>query len=281
VKLFSPAKLNLFFRVLNKRNDGFHEIASLMQTIAFGDILHFQMSSRDHLTCTNPAAPIDNKNFIHKARALFKRKTGFKTPIAIHVEKKIPIQGGFGGGSGNIATTLWALNQISGMNVSEEVLRRWAGELSSDAPFFFSTGTAYATGRGEKIFSLSPLKEKIFYLAKPKKGLPTPLVYKHCVPNVNDIDPEHLLEKNLGGSLEGVNDLEYAAFALYPELLELKEGLINIGFETVVMTGSGTGFYCIGPVQNPSLYGIEFWKTSYLSRTDKWYPFPYSSDFLY
>ncbi|MDN3508482.1 MAG: hypothetical protein P0S93_00370 [Candidatus Neptunochlamydia sp.] len=71
-----------------------------------------------------------------------------------------------------------------------------------------------------------------------------------------------------------MNDLEYAAFSLRPDLWELKEGLINLGFETVVMTGSGTGFYCMGPIKNPSLPGIHFWKTSYLSREKEWYAFP-------
>ena len=137
MKLFSPAKLNLFFRVLKKRDDGFHEIASLMQAISLGDTLHFEESNEDLLTCTDTTIPTDEKNFIHRARALFREKTGFQTPIAIHAEKKIPAEGGFGGGSGNIATTLWAFNEISGENIDEGTLRSWAGELSSDAPLLF------------------------------------------------------------------------------------------------------------------------------------------------
>ncbi|MDJ0651585.1 MAG: 4-(cytidine 5'-diphospho)-2-C-methyl-D-erythritol kinase [Simkaniaceae bacterium] len=274
MKLFSPAKLNLFFRVLNKRADGFHEIASLMQVISLGDTLHFEENDQDRLTCSDPNIPIDENNFIHKVRALFRKKTGFKTPVAIHVEKKIPTKGGFGGGSGNVATTLWALNQISRMDLDEKTLRNWAGEISSDAPFFFSTGTAYTTGRGEQVFSLPPLEKKSLYLAKPEEGLSTPLVYQHCEPNVNDIHPKTLLRNAMAGNLEGVNDLEYAAFALYPALWKWKEGLMDLGFETVVMTGSGTGFYCTGSIENPSLPGIHFWKTSYLSRQKKWYAAP-------
>ncbi|MEM8727499.1 MAG: 4-(cytidine 5'-diphospho)-2-C-methyl-D-erythritol kinase [Chlamydiota bacterium] len=274
MKLFSPAKLNLFFRVLDKRRDGLHQIASLMQAVSLGDTLRFEPSDRDRLTCSDPAIPVNEKNFIHQARALFRKKTGFNTPIAIDVEKRIPAEGGFGGGSGNIATTLWAFNRMSRMNIDEKTLRIWAGEISSDAPFFFSTGTAYTTGYGEKVVALPPLDKKDLYLAKPKGGLSTPLVYRYCVPNIHDIDPKILLENAIGGSLEGVNDLEYAAFSLRPDLWELKEGLINLGFETVVMTGSGTAFYCIGPIKNPSLPGIRFWKTSYLSRRERWYPFP-------
>lgn len=274
MKLFSPAKLNLFFRVLNQREDGFHEIASLVQAISLGDTLSFKESHHDCLTCSDPTLPVNEKNFVHQAHTLFRKKTGFNLPIAIHLEKKIPVEGGFGGGSGNVATTLWALNQISGMHLDEEILRTWASEISSDAPFFFSTGTAYVTGRGEQVYSLPPLEKKSLYLAKPAGGLSTPLVYKHCIPNVNEIDPKILLGKALTGSVEGVNDLEYAACALRPDLWELKEGLIHLGFETVVMTGSGTGFYCMGPVEHPSLPNIDFWKTTYLSRQDQWYLLP-------
>lgn len=271
MKLFSPAKLNLFFRVLNKRDDGFHEIASLMQAISIGDTLTFTEGAQDSLTLTDPTIPTDERNFIHKARTLFREKTEYQTPVAIHVEKQIPAEGGFGGGSGNIATTLWALNELSGQKIEEKDLRTWAGELSSDAPFFFSTGTAYVTGRGEKVFSLPPLEKMTLYLAKPKGGLSTPLVYRHCEPNVNDIDPKQLLGSAVAGKLEGINDLEYVAFALRPDLFDLKEGLYNLGFETVVMAGSGTGFFCLGPVSTPSLPGIQFWETSYLSRDKKWY----------
>ena len=162
MKLFSPAKLNLFFRVLNKREDGLHEIASLMQVITFGDTLHFKASDRDCLTCSDPTIPVDRQNVICQALAIFRSKTGFKKPLAIHVDKHVPAAGGFGGGSGNGATTLWALNRISGLNIAEETLRLWAGAISSDAPFFFSSGTAYTTGRGEKVVSLPPLKLKNF-----------------------------------------------------------------------------------------------------------------------
>lgn len=273
MKLFSPAKLNLFFRVLNKRDDGFHEIASLMQAISLGDTLSFEEGAKDSLTLTDPSIPTDERNFIDKARTLFRVKTGYKMPLMIHVEKNIPAEGGLGGGSGNIATTLWAMNELSGQKVNEATLRSWAGEISSDAPFFFSTGTAYITGRGENVSPFPPLESQSFFLAKPKGGLSTPLVYKHCEPNVNDIDPKQLLGSAIAGKLEGVNDLEYAAFALRPDLFQLKEGLINLGFETVVMTGSGTGFFCMGSVENPSLPGIQFWEASYLSRGKEWYDF--------
>ncbi|MCB1107372.1 MAG: 4-(cytidine 5'-diphospho)-2-C-methyl-D-erythritol kinase [Chlamydiia bacterium] len=272
ITLFSPAKLNLFFRVLKKRDDGFHEIASLMQAISLCDTLDFSLSDHDSLTCSDPAIPTDERNFIFKARSLFRERTSFNSPISIHVKKEIPPEGGLGGGSGNIATTLFALNRLSGLEIEEETLAKWGGELSSDAPFFFSKGTAYATGRGEKVESLPALPRKELYLVKPKgEGLSTPLVYKHCKVNVHSTHPEKLLENALGGHLNALNDLEFPAFALRPELKRIKETLLEVGFNLVAMTGSGTTFFCFGP-QIAIPFDAWVTKTSFLSRKEnEWY----------
>lgn len=156
--LISPAKVNLFLRVLGKRPDGYHELASLFQAIDLADTLHFTLSKHDHLTCTDPAIPLDNTNLIWKTVHLFRRKTNHQFPIHIHLEKNIPIQAGLGGGSSNAATTLWALNELLNTHIPSETLTAWAGEIGSDVPFFLSTGTAYCTGRGEIVKSLPPCR---------------------------------------------------------------------------------------------------------------------------
>ena len=249
-----------------------------MQAISLGDVLFFKESSHNHFSCSDPTLPLDDSNGVHQACALFRKQTGYQKSITIHLQKKIPVEGGFGGGSGNIATTLWALNQLSGEQIPEGTLASWAAELSSDAPFFFSSGTAYATGRGEKIESLPSLKKEVFFLAKPERGLCTPLVYKQCCPNRSLEDPRQLLAEALAGSIQGVNDLEGAAFFLYPELKKIKTHLIDLGFTKVCMTGSGSGFYCLGEVENPALPGLQFWKTHSLSRGEGWYPCPSSAN---
>ncbi len=227
-----------------------------MQAISFGDTLHFELSEKDTFTCTDPTLPTDDTNFITRARNLFREKTDFTQPVAIHLEKKIPIEGGLGGGSSNIATTLWGLNKLSNLNIDTSTLSSWAGEISSDAPFFFSLGTAHVTGRGEKVEPLEPLPPQSLYLAKPKGGLSTPLVYQHCRPT---------------DSQKG-NDLEAAAFFLRPELATLKQKLLALGFEMVTMTGSGTSFFCTGPVEKPMLPDVQFWETSFLWRKKgEWY----------
>ncbi len=267
ISLLSPAKVNLFFRVLKRREDGYHEIASLYQAIDLFDTLTLSLSSEDQLSCTDPQIPCDASNLIHKALEKFRQKTGWHHPVSVHLEKKIPIQAGLGGGSGNAATMLWGLNQLSGLYVSEEELIRWAGEFSSDAPFFFSQGTAYCTGRGELLKPVTPLSSTQFWIAKPDDGLSTPLVYKHCRANeFEQRDPLFYLEQALKGQLETFNDLEHPAFALMPKLKEYKEDLQAMGFSQVTMTGSGTGIMCFGHVQNPSHDELKFYPVSFINR---------------
>lgn len=275
---FSPAKLNLFFQVLKKREDGFHEIASLYQAITLGDRLHIELGTQDTLTCTDPRLPTDASNLILKAADLFRKKTGLSAYITAHLEKQIPIEAGLGGGSSNAATTLWALNQLTGSPASCEDLINWSGELGSDLSFFFSQGTAYCTGRGEVINPLPALPPLTLYLAKPSYGLSTSLVYKNCkVGELTPRDPQSVLTKFLAGHSSYFNDLEISAFQLKPDLADLKERLLKSGYEHVTMTGSGTAFFCIGNTAQPEIEDVAWYRVKFLTRQDlEWYiPIPF------
>ena len=243
MRFFSPAKVNLFFRVLRKRSDGYHEIASLYQAIDLGDWITFCPSDHDELTCSPPTLPCDETNLISKARALFRTHINLP-PVHIHLEKQIPMQAGLGGGSSNAATTLWALNQLTNTPLSTEQLMTLGSFLGSDVPFFFSSGTAFCTGRGEIIapFSLSPVQGMV---EKPPYGLSTPEVYRNVrVDKLPLTDVEEVLRSFRDGHLHLFNDLEYSAFQLEPRLRAFKEELLS-QFKTVSMTGSGTAFFCL------------------------------------
>jgi 4-diphosphocytidyl-2-C-methyl-D-erythritol kinase len=273
VTLLSPAKVNLFFRVLSRRSDGYHEIASLYQTVNFFDTMVLALSDSDSLTCTDSRVACDATNLIFKALAVFRKKTNWDASFRVHLEKKIPIQAGLGGGSSNAATMLWGLSRLSGLNIPDEQLGKWAAEFSSDASFFFSHGTAYCTGRGEMLECLPPLAQTHFWLAKPKEGLSTPLVYQRCLAeSFAKRNPREYLEWALHGNIQSFNDLESPAFQLMPSLRSLKDTLLTLGFSHVTMTGSGTAMMCFGPVENPSLDGIHFYPVSFLNRTaSSWY----------
>ena len=278
ITLFSPAKINVFFNVLKKRGDGFHEIASFMQATSLCDTLHFTIASKgseDFLTCSNPSLKCDESNLIMKGVRLFREKTQTFFPIKIHLEKKIPIEAGLGGGSSNLATTLWALNQCLKEPKPIETLKNWAALLSSDAPFFFSTGTAYVTGRGENIQDIKPsLNFPHIWLAKPSFSLKTSKVYGNVdLSRCNIIKNSYQMIKKMQKSpSEATNDLESAAFALKPNLKMVKNDLFRLGFKHVLMTGSGTAFYCLGAVNAPVLKNVTFYPITFISRPfGRWY----------
>lgn len=273
MKLFSPAKINLFLRVLNRRHDGYHQVATLVQAIDFGDILNFTLSDADSLICNNPDVPSDSSNLIFKAADLFRRKTGLRFGLKVELEKKIPLEAGLGGGSSNAATTLFALNTIYGYPFSIGELMDLATELGhADITLFFSSGTAYCEGIGENVHSLDPfLENPSLWIVKPEAGLSTPLVYRTLnLEECAKINPQILLEQFQSGTIALYNDLEKPAMRLLPELAALKQKLLASGCSNVSMTGSGTAFICVSEKQPAP----ESFKIHFLNREkDQWYEF--------
>ncbi len=246
LKLKSPAKINLFLRVLHKRADGYHEISSLFQAIDLCDTLSVSLSNEDRFTTDSTSIPKDDSNLILKALKLFREKSGRSFPVSIHLEKKIPTEAGLGGGSSNAATTLYALNQLIGAPFSEPELARWGSSLGSDVPFFFSTGTALCTGRGENVRSLPLPPDHTFQVYKPPYGLSTPQVYKaFSLEKAVTRDPEELLKSFYSGNPIYLNDLEIAAFQVKPELKQFKDDLERNSQIKLLMSGSGSSFFSV------------------------------------
>lgn len=273
LKLRSPAKVNLFLRVLAKRLDGYHELASLFQAVGLYDTLQVEVGSADSLTCSDPALPTDASNLVAKAVDLFRRKTGIKTPFKIHLDKQIPLEAGLGGGSSNAATALWAVNALSGSPATVEQLKAWSAEIGSDVTFFLSKGTAFCTGRGEIIEELHALPQAHLWILKPPYGLSTPAVYKALdLSKVSEEDPRALLKSFQSGSPQYVNDLESSAFKLVPELAHLKDALKQHD-KDVLMSGSGSSFFVVGGKGLPMLpKGFFQASAPFVNRPDgQWY----------
>ena len=251
--LFSPAKLNLFFRVLKKRPDGYHEIASLFQAIDLGDTLTIAPAKKDALLCN---VSVHGPNLVMRAADLFREKTGIDRAFSFTLEKKIPLEAGLGGGSSNAATTLWGLNELTGAKVDQETLAKWGAELGADVAFFFSKGRAYCEGIGEILTPLPPAPPQTLWIAKPKEGLSTQAVFEAFDFNASD----------------SLNALERAAFKILPSLKQFKAALLDVGFEHVQMTGSGTAFICFGSVKDPKLSECTFFPARFLHRPSlSWY----------
>lgn len=279
LQLFSPAKINLFLRVVGKRLDGYHELSTVLQTVDFGDYITLEQSDSDQLICNDPALPNDESNLVLKAVKLFRLKTGIKSFFKIYLCKYIPTQAGLGGGSSNAATVLWGCNQLSRANVSDKDLQTWSAEIGSDIPFFFSKGTAYCTGRGEHVFDIEPSKNPSdgISLVKPALSLSTQAVF-----SLLGMTPKREFKNHHSdrvdyeqGRLVPFNDFEAVVFAISPEMRLLKNRLIEAGFKTVILSGSGSSFYCIGkPNQNLTLLepGLRVFPVSFLNRScNDWY----------
>ena len=148
----SPAKINLYLAVTGYREDGFHEIDSLVALLAFGDRMHVvqSLTSRDEYRC-NIALPFDSGNLIYRALELYRERTGYREPVSIDLEKHIPMGSGLGGGSSNASTMLKALNKLNPSPVAESRLADWSAEIGSDCPLFFFGGLMRIRGRGERV----------------------------------------------------------------------------------------------------------------------------------
>lgn len=270
ITLNSPAKVNLFLRVLKRRSDGYHELASLFQAIDLCDRLHLRRAENDRLTVTNSSLSTDRSNLIWKAIDLFRKKTACRFSVDGFLEKNIPLEAGLGGGSGNAATALWGMNVLAGAPLTEGELMALGAEIGSDVAFFFSSGVAYCSGRGERVQSLPTpsrqsqpermrakavdaveAQEEDLWIFKQQPGLSTPQVYQALkLPSLPERDPAAALAAFLAGTPVYFNDLEHSAFAVMPELLTLKLQLQGLGFKHVLLAGSGSSLIGIGAPQN-------------------------------
>ncbi|KAL4611157.1 hypothetical protein ACB092_08G103400 [Castanea dentata] len=276
--LFSPCKVNVFLRITNKREDGFHDLASLFHVISLGDILKFSLSpskTKDSLSTNVSGVPLDDRNLIIKALNLYRKKTGSEKFFWIHLDKKVPTGAGLGGGSSNAATALWAANQFNGCLATEKELQEWSSEIGSDVPFFFSQGAAYCTGRGEVVQNiLPPVPLDIpMVLIKPQQACSTAEVYKHLrLDQTSKVDPLTLLEKiSTNGISQDVciNDLEPPAFEVLPSLRRLKQRVNAASrgqYDAVFMSGSGSTIVGIGSPDPPQfVYDDEEYHDVFLS----------------
>lgn len=272
LSLFSPAKINVFLKVVGRRPDGFHDLASLFQTVDLKDTLHLAFAEQDEMTSTCRTLPRDHSNLIFKAADLFRKKSGRQFGLHVHLVKRIPQQAGLGGGSSNAATTLWGINQLLGKPYSVEELIEWSAEIGSDVPFFFSQGTAYCTGRGELLRAIEPLISQKVWIVKPDKGLSTPEVFGNVVFDELPLrDPENTLENILKGKMECFNDLESSALRLFPELVDIKHRLSE-GHSHVSMTGSGSAFFCLGGPMPHKIPHTRIYPAAFINRpADAWY----------
>lgn len=230
----APAKLNLFLNVLDRREDGYHNLQTVFQFIDFTDQLHFSLNDSRKITLDTPELSIPHEdNLIYRAAKLLQNKTNTLLGAHIKLDKNLPMGGGIGGGSSNAATTLVALNQLWQTELSKQDLIKLASQLGADVPIFIHGEAAYGTGTGD-VFTNIELNEPWYVILIPPVTVSTHEIFSHpqLTRNNQPITISDFLSH--GGS----NSLEKLVKSLYPEVGHALDWLNQFGFAR--MSGSGS-----------------------------------------
>ncbi len=255
IKIKCPAKINLTLEIINKREDGFHNIKSIMQLISLYDFLTISVAEAENteimLSGNSNEIPYNEKNLVYKAADLFFQKTGIKAKVSVYIEKNIPIAAGLAGGSTDAAGTLFGLNKIFNEHLKEKELHELCAKLGSDLNVCLKGGCLLATSRGEKIKVL-PVISMPVTLIKPKNlGISAKEAYTKYA--LKEFKPKYGYTEKMVKALNSnqdikpflYNDLEYAVFDYYKELQQIKRIV-----PSSVMSGSGSTYFVLDNISN-------------------------------
>ena len=246
MRFFAPAKINLSLRVLRRREDGFHEIETLMAAVAIRDTLDIERLDGGGIefTCSDATLPTDRSNLVVRAARGFFTAAGIEPHVRIFLQKEIPHGAGLGGGSSDAAATLLALDAIFETQLPQTELTRIAAEIGSDIPFFLARSAAWCRGRGEIVEPCTLPHPHPLLLIKPPFGVPTPWAYQHWRDSL-EIPGVNYAPQTLGG-ITLVNDLERPVFEKFIQLAEMKRWLLGQP-ETAaaLMSGSGSTVFAL------------------------------------
>jgi 4-diphosphocytidyl-2-C-methyl-D-erythritol kinase len=244
----APAKINLMLDVLYKRPDGYHEVEMIMTMVDLADRLEMSELPRDTIIISSQAGyiPLDEKNLAFKAAKLIKERYKVPSGVYIHLDKKIPVAAGLAGGSSDAAATLRGLNRLWKLGISDAELMELGAELGSDVPFCVTGGTALATGRGEKLTPVANPPQCWVILAKLPINVSTEEVYGRFRSDRITKHPSasKMIQAIDSGSFHGMcqelgNVLEEVTLQMHPEVAHLKETMLRLGADGVLMSGSG------------------------------------------
>jgi len=246
MKLPAPAKVNLHLRVVGKREDGFHEIETLIAPLSLADEITVEIGRGEgvEVVCDDPRVPVGAENLAARAAAIFMRETGRKFSARIAISKRIPMGAGLGGGSSDGASVLLALDRILEAGLGFERLGSMAAELGSDVPVFLRGGAAVCRGRGEIIEPYAIPERLPLLLLKPEFGVETPWAYKTWARS-RGLPGEDEAEQDLGWT-KVFNDLERPVFEKFLLLPVIKKWLREQPeTHSAAMSGSGSTMFAI------------------------------------
>lgn len=257
----APAKLNLFFEILARRNDGYHEIETLMVPISLYDTLEVAGNPEGHVKvdCRWAAPswaselgelPSEQDNLVTRAVKLLRDRAQVRQGASIELVKRIPSAAGLGGGSSDAAAALLAANALWNLDWDRKMLSKLGAEIGSDVPFFLGEGAAVCRGRGERVEPVDSLSPLSFVVVRPPEGLSTAKVYANCAASDQVRPLEPLVAALRAGDMRGVarfthNRLEDAAQPLSPWIGRLQREFAAQDCIAAQMSGSGSAYFGI------------------------------------
>ncbi len=265
VEIKAMAKINLGLDVLRRRENGYHEVKMVMQTVNLYDTLVFTKREDTTISITTNTGelPLDENNLIYKAAKILFMYVGCEYGTDIHLEKRIPIAAGMAGGSTDAAATLLALNSLYEFGLTKEGLAKLGVKIGADVPYCIYGGTYLSEGIGEILTKLPDAPDCYIVIAKPEIGVSTKYVYENLhietVKEHPDIDGmvKAIYEQSIDGVIEKMgNVLETVTIKRYPEIETMKQCLLADGAENALMSGSGPTVFGIFKEENKAKHAL-------------------------
>lgn len=270
MKINAYAKINLMLDVIKKRDDGFHDVKMIMQTLELCDIITAEKTENGiYLDGSDKTLQYNESNLAYRAAVLFFEKSGVSGGAKIHIEKNIPICAGMAGGSSDAAAVLIALNELYAYPLTEDVLIKESALLGSDVPYCIMKGTALAEGRGEILTKIADFYADNILIVKPDIGISTPWAYKSLKLNeINHPDVDKAIiyieendNKKLYCAFENV--FETVVFNEHPEVKNIKDKMYELNADAALMSGSGPTVFAIFENEFFAKNAYDYFKKKY------------------
>lgn len=248
ISLKALAKVNLGLDVVRRREDGYHEVKMIMQTIHLYDRLDISKMKEPGIQIQSNLnfLPVNENNLIYKAGKLLMDEFSITEGVSVKLDKRIPVAAGMAGGSTDAAAMLWGMNRLFRLNLSLEELMKRGVTIGADVPYCLMRGTALAEGIGEKLSPLPPMMKVPILIAKPQISVSTKFVYSNLKLDKDTVHPDidQCIEDIRRGSLTDLcahmgNVLESVTIPAYPVIREIKEHMMENGAVGAMMSGSG------------------------------------------
>lgn len=254
INIKARAKINISLDVLRRRDDGYHDVRMIMQTVNLYDKINLKKIKSDQIKLqTNlPFLPVDKRNLVYKVVQYIKEEYAIETGVFIDLFKVIPVAAGLAGGSSDAAATIIAMNKLFDLDMTMDKMMEIGTKFGADIPYCLMRGTALSEGIGEKLTPLKSFPKAYVVIAKPNISVSTAFVYNNLdVSNIKERpDTEAIIQGIEAGDLHGIcralgNVLETVTMKEYPVIERIKTFMINNGAIGALMSGSG-----------PSVYGL-------------------------